>query len=109
MFIIFSISIDPNQLKVIQINSKTGDINFNHNVAINGKSIIKQGDNGVSGLGIRDTGDVIYSKECGFFYLPHGAIGSLLPTSALTGINIVNHPDWGVKQCDMHLLIDIRD
>ena len=58
---------------------------------------IKVGDYGVGGLAIRDAGDGSYSKECRFFYLPHGAIGSPLPTSALTGINIVNHPEWGLQ------------
>ena len=48
-------------------------------------------------MAIRDAGDGSYLKECRFFYLPHGAIGSPLPTSALTGINIVNHPDWGLQ------------
>ena len=58
---------------------------------------IKLGDYGVGGLAIRDAGDGSYSKECRFFYLPHGAIGSPLPTSALTGIHIVNHSEWGLQ------------
>lgn len=58
---------------------------------------IKLGDYGVGGLEVRDDGDGSYSKECRFFQLPHRAIGSPFSTSALTGINIVDHPDWGIQ------------
>lgn len=95
--ILFNKGSDPNGLKAIQINSKTGDVNFNHNAAINGKSIIKQGDYGVGGLAIRDAGDGSYPKECQYIYFSKNAVGNPVPTSALTGINIVNHPDWGLQ------------
>ena len=95
--ILFNKGSDPNGLKAIQINSNTGDVNFNHNVAINGKSIIKQGDYGVGGLAIRDAGDGSYPKGCQYIYFSKNAVGNPVPTSALTGINIVNHPDWGLQ------------
>ena len=58
---------------------------------------IKLGDYGVGGLAIRDAGDGSYPKGCQYIYFSKNAVGNPVPTSALTGINIVNHPDWGLQ------------
>lgn len=63
----------------------------------NGERYIPKGGYGVGGLAIRDAGDGSYPKGCQYIYFPKNAVGNPVPTSALTGINIVNHPDWGLQ------------
>ena len=63
----------------------------------NGERYIPKGGYGVGGLAIRDAGDGSYPKGCQYIYFSKNAVGNPVPTSALTGINIVNHPDWGLQ------------
>ena len=67
--ILFNKGSDPNGLKAIQINSNTGDVNFNHNVAINGKSIIKQDEYGVGhqNLSLIKISDNLNEQNASFF------------------------------------------
>ena len=79
------------------ISTKVWNFENVNNVAINGKSIIKQGDHGVGGLAIRDAGDGSYPKGCQFISIPRGAVGSPLSTSTLIGLHVVNHSEWGLQ------------